>query len=71
MGKCGVISGTRITCIDPVSGKVNSRVDLSNLGSNRRSLDDVLNGIAWDAENNRLFVTGKLWPKLYEIKVSE
>ncbi|EMS64756.1 Glutaminyl-peptide cyclotransferase [Triticum urartu] len=30
---------------------------------------DVLNGIAWDEENNRLFVTGKLWPKLYEIKL--
>ncbi|KAJ6960793.1 glutaminyl-peptide cyclotransferase isoform X1 [Populus alba x Populus x berolinensis] len=30
---------------------------------------DVLNGIAWDANDNRLFVTGKLWPKLYEIKL--
>lgn len=30
---------------------------------------DVLNGIAWDRSKNRLFVTGKLWPKLYEIKV--
>ncbi|XP_072994545.1 glutaminyl-peptide cyclotransferase isoform X3 [Typha latifolia] len=30
---------------------------------------DVLNGIAWDKEKNRLFVTGKLWPKLYEIKL--
>uniref|UniRef100_A0ACD6A979 Uncharacterized protein n=1 Tax=Avena sativa TaxID=4498 RepID=A0ACD6A979_AVESA len=30
---------------------------------------DVLNGIAWDEENQRLFVTGKLWPKLYEIKL--
>ncbi|XP_019451411.1 PREDICTED: glutaminyl-peptide cyclotransferase-like [Lupinus angustifolius] len=31
---------------------------------------DVLNGIAWDGEQNRIFVTGKLWPKLYEVKVS-
>nr|KJB23832.1 hypothetical protein B456_004G117100 [Gossypium raimondii] len=30
---------------------------------------DVLNGIAWDSSNNRIFVTGKLWPKLYEIKL--
>ncbi|KAL9344144.1 hypothetical protein Peur_064575 [Populus x canadensis] len=30
---------------------------------------DVLNGIAWDTNDNRLFVTGKLWPKLYEIKL--
>ena len=30
---------------------------------------DVLNGIAYDADGDRLFVTGKLWPKLFEIKV--
>uniref|UniRef100_A0A453QGQ1 Glutaminyl-peptide cyclotransferase n=1 Tax=Aegilops tauschii subsp. strangulata TaxID=200361 RepID=A0A453QGQ1_AEGTS len=30
---------------------------------------DVLNGIAWDEDNHRLFVTGKLWPTLYEIKL--
>lgn len=30
---------------------------------------DVLNGIAWDSDNKRIFVTGKLWPKLYEIKL--
>ncbi|CAL0333280.1 unnamed protein product [Lupinus luteus] len=30
---------------------------------------DVLNGIAWDGEQKRIFVTGKLWPKLYEVKV--
>lgn len=57
--------------IDPQSGQVNSRVDLSNLNTNRRSADDVLNGIAWDAESQRLFVTGKLWPRLYEIEVLE
>nr|GMC94483.1 glutaminyl-peptide cyclotransferase-like isoform X1 [Ipomoea batatas] len=30
---------------------------------------DVLNGIAWDQDRSRIFVTGKLWPKLFEIKV--
>lgn len=55
--------------IDPESGKVNSRVDLSNLNPERRNSDAVLNGIAWDAEQQRLFVTGKLWPSLYEIEV--
>jgi glutaminyl-peptide cyclotransferase len=30
---------------------------------------NVLNGIAYDAEHDRLFVTGKLWPKLFEIKL--
>ncbi|RZB91879.1 Glutaminyl-peptide cyclotransferase [Glycine soja] len=34
------------------------------------SEDNILNGIAWDGEQKRIFVTGKLWPKLYEIKVS-
>ncbi len=33
--------------------------------------DDVLNGIAWDAEGRRLFVTGKHWPKLFEIRLTE
>ncbi|MND93960.1 Glutamine cyclotransferase [compost metagenome] len=32
--------------------------------------DDVLNGIAWDAANRRLFVTGKNWPSLFEIKLT-
>src|SRR5690606_26601987 len=54
--------------IDPLSGKVTARVDLSGLQP-QRGRDDVLNGIAWDAEGRRLFVTGKLWPALYEIRV--
>jgi glutamine cyclotransferase len=32
---------------------------------------DALNGIAWDEKQNRLFVTGKLWPKIFEIEVIE
>jgi glutamine cyclotransferase len=55
--------------IDPQSGRVNSIVDLSDLNPNRRSFDAVLNGIAWDAVQQRLFVTGKLWSRLYEIRV--
>jgi len=34
-----------------------------------RPIDDVLNGIAWDAQHDRLFVTGKNWPQLFEIKL--
>ncbi|CAK8532574.1 unnamed protein product [Lathyrus sativus] len=45
----------------------NLRKELIEAGNNAI---DVLNGIAWDAEQERIFVTGKLWPKLYEIKVS-
>jgi len=62
-----------IVVIDPNSGIVEKKIDLSRLlekGYNRKSTDtniDVLNGIAWDRKNNRLFVTGKKWPKLFEI----
>lgn len=61
-----------IARIDPETGNVNSWIDLTNLYPlrKRRDRECVLNGIAWDAENKRLFVTGKYWPKLYEIEVT-
>jgi len=63
-----------IARIDPMSGKVNSYIDFSPLfpESKRREVNaDVLNGIAYDAQGGRIFVTGKKWPKLYEIKITE
>ncbi len=60
----------RIARIDPKTGKVVGWIDLTGLLSPAESQDvDVLNGIAYDAEHDRLFVTGKLWPKLFEIKL--
>ena len=62
----------RIAIIDPASGVVKSWIDLSGLldASDRASGEvDVLNGIAYDAKTDRLFVTGKRWPKLFEIKL--
>lgn len=60
----------RIAVIDPDSGEVRSWIDLAGLNPARRdSQDEVLNGIAYDAERRRLFVTGKRWPTLYEIEV--
>ncbi len=59
-----------IVRIDPVTGKVKSKLDLHGINE-QKGHDDVLNGIAWDADSKRLFVTGKLWSKLYEIKVKE
>jgi glutaminyl-peptide cyclotransferase len=54
-----------------VTGKVTGYIDLSGLLSPReRASADVLNGIAYDAGADRLFVTGKWWPRLFEIKVS-
>ena len=57
--------------IDPEDGNVLGWIDLSGLADFPpvNDPDAVLNGIAWDAEGERLFVTGKLWPRLYEIEV--
>jgi len=61
----------RIARISPQSGRVTGWIDLRGLMSTAYQLDPegVLNGIAYDAAKNRLFVTGKLWPKLFEIEV--
>lgn len=61
----------RIARISPQTGKVTRWIDLTGLTSAVHQLDPeaVLNGIAYDADGSRLFVTGKLWPKLFEIEV--
>jgi glutamine cyclotransferase len=60
----------RIARISPSTGRVTGWIDLRGLLSPREAAGvDVLNGIAYDAARDRLFVTGKLWPKLFEIKL--
>ncbi len=62
----------RIARIDPTNGKVVAWIDLTGILSKADQVSgqvDVLNGIAYDAEHDRLFVTGKKWPKLFEIRV--
>jgi len=60
----------RIARISPKTGQVLGWIDLSGLLTPREAeTADVLNGIAYDAQQDRLFVTGKQWPKLFEIKV--
>lgn len=61
----------RIARIDPASGRVTAWVDLTGLRPDPApgQAIDVLNGIAWDADGQRLFVTGKLWPWLFQIRV--
>jgi glutamine cyclotransferase len=60
----------RIAVIDPGSGRVTGWIDLSGLlTAAERASVDVLNGIAFDAVRDRLFVTGKLYPKLFEIRL--
>lgn len=65
-----VLPTDRIARIDPQTGKVVGWINLSGLlGGESKSQSSVLNGIAYDSENKRLFVTGKLWPKLFEIEI--
>lgn len=62
-----------IVRIDPATGVVIGVIDLTGILPDPvvNPNDDVLNGIAWDAENRRLFVTGKNWPKLFEIRLTQ
>ena len=56
--------------ISPSDGEVLGWIDLSGLyPRSQRGYDDVLNGIAFDSRSERLFVTGKNWPRLYEIEL--
>jgi glutamine cyclotransferase len=62
----------RIARIDPATGRVLGWIDLSGLlpAAQRGNGDAVLNGIAYDQARRRLFVTGKLWPKLFDITIA-
>jgi glutamine cyclotransferase len=60
----------RIARIDPKTGSVTAWIDLAGLLTpSERGSADVLNGIAYDAATDRLFVTGKWWPRLFEIRL--
>jgi glutamine cyclotransferase len=61
----------RIARVSPSTGKVLGWIDLSGLlpASKLSDPEAVLNGIAFDTAHDRLFVTGKLWPKIFEIKL--
>ncbi len=59
-----------IARIDPATGKVRGWIDLTGLWVHDAA-DAVLNGIAYDREHDRIFVTGKLWPKLFEIRLKK
>ena len=59
--------------IDPPTGQVTSFLDLAGIlaPSDKTGREDVLNGIAYDPEQKRIFVTGKLWPRIFEIRVKQ
>lgn len=64
----------RVARIDALTGKVNGWLDLSGLRKQMprsQNVEEVLNGIAHDPVTGRFLVTGKFWPKMFEIEVSE
>ena len=60
-----------IIIIDPQTGKVLGQINLKGIlkSSEKNRRTDVLNGIAYDQENDRIFVTGKYWSRLFEIRI--
>lgn len=71
----------RIVRIDPATGKVRSQINVPNLpraedmppktGTDRTYRPDVLNGIAYSPEDGRIWITGKLWPAVYEVTIND
>lgn len=68
-----VYTSDRIAIIDPATGRVEGTIDLTGLLPEEEitPATDVLNGIAYDPEGDRIFVTGKNWGKIFEIKIIE
>ncbi len=63
-----------IVVVDPATGDVTSVIDCRNLVEDARASNpdiDVLNGIAWDASNRELYLTGKLWPWIYKVALDK
>ena len=62
---------TLIVRISPETGAVTGWIDMSGINPDPAVLKDlfVLNGIAYDKETGHIFVTGKCWPKIYEIEL--
>lgn len=61
----------QVVCVDPATGEVVSLIDFTGLlpQKDRDESTDVLNGIAYDPAGHRLFVTGKCWPTLFEVRL--
>lgn len=64
-----VYTTNKIVKIDPYSGYVSSEIDFTNLYKKRNKKADVLNGIAYNKKTKHLYITGKYWDKLFEVKL--
>jgi glutamine cyclotransferase len=67
-----IYGSDQIVIISPETGKVTGKLDMTGIlpEEDRHMRTDVLNGIAWDENTARLYITGKYWPKLYEVKLN-
>jgi glutamine cyclotransferase len=66
--------GPEIYKIDPASGNIVGKIDVSDLWKKIQLKDpaaDVPNGIAYDSSNGKIYITGKKWPELYEVQLSK
>lgn len=66
-----IYQSNTIVIIDPNTGMVEGEIDFTSIltQNDKHKNIDVFNGIAWDAQRQRLFVTGKNWPKLFEVNI--
>lgn len=62
-------TSNEIAVIDPLSGKVLALIDATNLVNEGKGNGEVLNGIAYHAKSNKMYMTGKFWPIMFEVKV--
>jgi glutamine cyclotransferase len=60
--------------IDPSNGKIVAKADVTQMWNRIKAIEpraDVPNGIAWDSSSKKVYITGKWWPELYEVKFAE
>jgi glutaminyl-peptide cyclotransferase len=60
--------------IDPATGSIVAKADLTTMWNRIKVIDpvaDVPNGVAYDAATKKIYITGKLWPELYEVQFSQ
>ena len=69
-----VYQTTDILRIDPATGKVTGKADFSKLDTEAKMKypkAEYMNGIAYDSAKNKIYITGKLWPSIYEIRLND
>lgn len=67
---CNIWHEDQVAVVDPATGQVVARLDFTSLRGRMPPGAEVLNGLAYDPESGRLFVTGKFWPALFEVRVN-